>query len=428
MTSPIPLFGEDDDITIFETTLTHAAVHEWICNSLDSSTYSALRVLRHFAIEPFPHIFPLFEFAAGIVVDLEFYPQNPQNIVPELEGKVTQIGYTVFPMGALGKCKTPADFPALLKTATTHYIRVIENYHLRAKSPKFGDVEKNSFYCPTRCMTLVDAKAFLEDLLDNQLLEDGSKAPVVLIGDNWHKHEAFLKHDPAWKLNTFKIDSIVFKIKSLGHLAAQAGIVPFPESFAKKPYPYLDEMFPSFDIDLAGMYPHNGGNGAVYQMTLVFLIAHFAMLYPTTAEGFPKDSSIAGRSLDYMLRDLQSTKDTMPALERGVAQFCFYCEAANDHDAENCPVKSTIICKYCANAMGKKNAKYRQKAKGHNAERCIFRYHHDVRKFPDWLGNLKCRRRICANCHMEWPSRTSRLSVRCSTTLCCRVVQWETTR
>jgi hypothetical protein len=114
----------------------------------------------------------------------------------------------------------------------------------------------------------------------------------------------------------------------------------------------------------------------------VFIIAHYPMLYPSAATGFPANSSIAGTSLNRILRDLIATKDTMPVLVQGVARFCFYCETADDHDADNCPIESTITCIYCSNATGPKNQKYRRRAQGHHGGRCILRYRPHTRKFP----------------------------------------------
>ena len=147
-------------------------------------------------------------------------------------------------------------------------------------------------------------------------------------------------------------------------------------------------MLQKFGIDLAGKWYMNAANSAVYQMTLAFIIAQYSMLYPSTNTGLPTDSSIAGTSLNRILHDLMATKDTMPFLERGFAQFCFYCEAVDDHDADDCPLRTTITCIYCFNATGPKNAKYRKRAEGHHGGRCILRYCHHTRKIPAWLEKL----------------------------------------
>ncbi|KAF2829054.1 hypothetical protein CC86DRAFT_287433 [Ophiobolus disseminans] len=112
------------------------------------------------------------------------------------------------------------------------------------------------------------------------------------------------------------------------------------------------------------------------------------MLYPDTAEGFPADSSIAGRSINDLFAELAAHKNSMSPLKQGIARFCFYCEAADLHDPDAWPVKQSIICKFCSNAMGPKNAKFHQKARGHQTERCTFHYKHVVRKFPDWLPRV----------------------------------------
>jgi hypothetical protein len=69
--------------------------------------------------------------------------------------------------------------------------------------------------------------------------------------------------------------------------------------------------------------------------------------------------------------------------------LCFYCETAEDHDTEDCPTKSSLVCSYCANAMGSQNKRYRVVAVGHSNEHCAKRYNHHVRQFPEWLEKLE---------------------------------------
>lgn len=169
----------------------------------------------------------------------------------------------------------------------------------------------------------------------------------------------------------------------------QAGIAPSGEVMWDNDVMRFEELLERFGVEMGDKYPKNAGNGAMYQFVLTCLIAHFPMLYPDTTTGFPADSSTAGASLGGILRDLMASKDSMPVLEQGVAQFCFYCEMSDDHDADNCPTKESLVCIYCSNTVFPKNQKYRQRAKGHSGARCILRYRHHVRKFPAWLEKLE---------------------------------------
>jgi hypothetical protein len=269
------------------------------------------------------------------------------------------------------------------------YIRVIENCHPETAHPKFKDTERNSLFCPTRFVAQADAKAVPQDVLDNQTLEDGSKAPVILIGHGWNFDEHALKKE--FNLSTPKLEGIVFEIKSLGRLAEQAGIIPAPQKALGESYPNFDHMLEAgFMINLAGTWRHNGANNAVYQMTLAFLIALFPLLYPNTASGsYPSDPTIEGQTINEIWQDLACYKDTMLPLAIGYERLCFYCETAEDHDTEDCPTKSSLVCSYCANAMGSQNKRYRVVAVGHSNEHCAKRYNHHVRQFPEWLEKLE---------------------------------------
>lgn len=159
MTSTPPTTVVENDAIPVHATLS------WTRDNLDGC--SELRVLRHFTTDPINGVSPSLESAIGIVIDLQFYPQNPKEIIPELEDKLTQVEYTVFLMAALRKCKSPADFTTLLRTAITHYVRVIENFHLRSSAPRFVDSEKKSLFCPTRFLTQKETHDLLEDILNN---------------------------------------------------------------------------------------------------------------------------------------------------------------------------------------------------------------------------------------------------------------------
>jgi hypothetical protein len=46
---------------------------------------------------------------------------------------------------------------------------------------KFAETEKNPLFCRTRFVAQDELKTVLKDVLDNQLLPNGSHAPVFLI-------------------------------------------------------------------------------------------------------------------------------------------------------------------------------------------------------------------------------------------------------
>jgi hypothetical protein len=347
--------------------------------------YKDIDVLRHWIIAPIPGAPAILDHAIGVAPDLEWHPDNA---APEIKDKITQIGYTVFPMSALSDCQGPADFSALLKKASIMYIRVIENCHLRTTMPKFKDSEKNSLFCPTRFVAQADAKTVLEDVLNNQTLEDGSKAPVILIGHRWKSDISQLKKE--FKLSVPKLERVVCTIESLARLAEQADIIPASDRALGERLPDFDTMLEDgFKINLAGTWRHNGAKDAVYQMKWAFIFALFPLLYPDTASGsWPSDPTIAGRTINEIWRDLARNKDNMPLFTIGHERFCFYCQPADDHDAEDCPSKASLVCSYCANAMGAQNKRYHNAASGHSSSRCVKRYNHHVRQFPDWLAGL----------------------------------------
>jgi len=351
------------------------------------SKFTDLEVLRHWANHPLPNAPKLLEEAVGVAPDLEWLTQDPKNkIIDQIEGKITQIGWTVFSMSILKECHTPAEFPALIKKAAIYYVRVIENCHLRAKEHFLKDTEINPLYCPTRFVSEAEAKTILSEVLDNQVTADGRKRPVVLIGHGWNFDEQ--KLNQQWGFKFKNLDSILFKVRSLGRVAAMAGVIPWPNRDLGEGLLKLDEMLRGFQIDLTNMWRHDGANDALYQMTLAFLIVLFPILYPGTTAGFPTDASIAGLSINDIWTDVASNKDNAAPVDKGFARFCFYCDATDDHDGTDespCPSKEsdTILCKLCANAIGKKNKRYRDRAHGHQTHRCTLQWSHQCRKFPE---------------------------------------------
>jgi hypothetical protein len=347
--------------------------------------YTDLEILRHWTTSPLPGAPAILDNTIGVAPDLEWHSQNKDDIIPELEGKITQVGYAIFPMATLLDCKAPADFAPLLKKVAIHYIHVIENCHLRMTGKKFVNTEKHPLFCSTRLVSEADVKDHLVQVLDKQILTNGSKAPVVLIGHGWQNDEIRMKEE--WKLRIPKLDSIVAKVDSLGRMAAQAGLVLMSNRLLGISFPNLDTILQNFGVNLDGYYRHNGANDSVYQLTLALVIVFFPMLYPDSVGQFPGDPSIAGQSINQIWSELMANKDSATALTIGHAQYCFYCETADDHDGDNCPAKSTVACQLCSNAIGKKNARFRQN-RHHQTSRCVFHYKHHVRKFHPWLADL----------------------------------------
>jgi hypothetical protein len=66
------------------------------------------------------------EHAIGVAFDLEWFSEiDGSKIIAQIEGKLTQVGWTVFPMAALKDCQTSDTFTRLMKTSTTHFVRII---------------------------------------------------------------------------------------------------------------------------------------------------------------------------------------------------------------------------------------------------------------------------------------------------------------
>jgi hypothetical protein len=84
----------------------------------------------------------------SVASDLEWYEVVPgAKVVDAIQGKITQVGWTVFPMSASKDCKTPADFTALIKKSSMYCVHIIESYHLCSKQWFLQDIEKNALYC-----------------------------------------------------------------------------------------------------------------------------------------------------------------------------------------------------------------------------------------------------------------------------------------
>jgi hypothetical protein len=346
-------------------------------------------VLRYYTTDPISGAPAILDHAVGVAPDLEWYSAAPKaKITEQLENKITQVGWTVFPMSALKDCKSPEDFPRLIKKAAVYYIRVIDTCHLRSKAKVLLDAEYNPLYCPTRFVSKEEAKSIFKDVLDNQILEDGSKAAVILIGHAWDHDEANLKKD--WSFSVGKLDSIVYKVFSLAKLAVQAGIIPAPSKALGESLMILDVMLERFQVDMTGIWRHNGANDAVYQMTLAFLIIFFPMLYFDATSGFPIDPSISGLTIKDIWADLAEIKNNMTPVDQGFVRFCYYCDTPDDHDGTDespCPVKDTdiITCQLCINTVGRKNKAYCDRAHGHQTHRCTFQWSHYCREFPEVL-------------------------------------------
>lgn len=372
------------------------------------SKHTEVEIIGHFVDKPLPDAPTMLEHAIGIMVDLEWHQQAENDKIPELDGRITQVGYTVVRMASLRDCKTSEDFLPLLLKPSTHFFRVVEHCHLRNKSAAFKDTEKNPLFCLTRFVNVEDMKAILQDVLNNQRLADGTRAPVILLGHGCNNDETRFRGE--WDFRTDKMDGVVCTMKSIGKLAAQAGIILTPDRTKGESLPNFDKMLQGFQIETAGIWRHNGANDAVYQLTLVFLIALFPILFPTASGGYPSDPTIAGQSVNEIRAKLAQGKETMAPLSVGYAKFCFYCETADDHEADACPNKGEIVCELCKNASGKlaqavgtaqapKDTKLPAVASSTTTMRAISR---------NGSRNLISTSRASESCHAAWRLRTSR--------------------
>ena len=143
-------------------------------------------------------------------------------------------------------------------------------------------------------------------------------------------------------------------------------------------------MVPGATMEQTTLYT---ANDAVYQMTLALLIALYLTVYPDANDGFPKDSKIDGKDVKDIWASLTQAKQQMSAPTWGYYRFCFYCETAIEHNAEDCTTKLDQECVHCATAPGPANAKYRAKKKrtGHRESRCTFQYSHAIPPLPSYI-------------------------------------------
>ncbi|KAI4934214.1 hypothetical protein J4E85_002070 [Alternaria conjuncta] len=347
----------------------------------------ALDLIRSFSTTPIPSAPAKWDDTLGVCLDLEWYnqpPDNPMEIINEG-------GLVVFPMKKLRSCKNPSDFENLIRNFAVHHLRIVETCHMRNKGKDkfgipFGDTELNPRFCQTRFVTKSEAQAVLVQFLDNQRCDDGSKRPVIFFGQGLNNDERQLKEQ--WNLNTAKLDSIVLTIRSLGALASHAGIVAAPDKERGESLPRFVELLRGFQVDTGNIWLHNSSNDAVYETTLFFLVVLFPVLYPgTPCNQFPPNCTIAGRSINDIWTDLAEEKKAILPQTWGTAQFCWYCEKADVHDADACPVKETIECDICAKAPGPENKRFRSKQYrfGHQTSRCTHQFRHYIPPLPAFI-------------------------------------------
>jgi hypothetical protein len=347
----------------------------------------ALDLVRSFVTAPIPEAPAKWNETLGVCLDLEWYNQPPNNPM----GIINEAGLVVFPMKKLRDCKGPSDFANLIRNFAVYHLRIVENCHMRNKGKdKFGipfdNTELNPRFCQTRFVTKTEAQAILTQFLNNERCDDGSKKPVIFFGQGLNNDERQLKEQ--WGLNTPKLDSIVLTIRSLGALTSHAGIVAVPNKESGESLPRFVELLRGFQIDTAGIWLHNSSNDAVYETTLFFLVIVFPVLYPgTPLQNFPTDCNIAGRTINDMWTDLAEERKAIAPQTWGTAQFCWYCEMADAHDADACPVKETIECDICAKAPGPENKRFRSKPyrTGHQSSRCTHQFRHYIPPMPAFI-------------------------------------------
>ena len=349
------------------------------------SKHTDLEVMQHFSNKPLPEAPRILNDAVAVFPDLEWFDNRQMLKAPQ---KITEVGYTVLPLIALQHCKSPEDFPALIKKAAVYHIRVLENCHIRNKAEAFKDAEKNSLFCPTRFVAEAEAKRIFANTLNTQTMKNGRRAPVIVVGQGWNHDVTMLKNE--WQFNINKLDGVVHTIKSLGTLAQQAGIIPKPDKSLGQKLPKFDELLAGFGVQIEGLWRHNGANDAVYQMTVALLVSFYSILYPGPNTGYGIDATLAGSTIKGIWNGYAEANKQLPPPTWGYAQFCHYCETPEEHDAAECPLRSTdaVHCKLCANAIGKKNKKYRDRASDHQTGRCLLQYNHHTRSFPPWFLNL----------------------------------------
>jgi hypothetical protein len=143
-------------------------------------------------------------------MDLEWHKHLPQD-------KIIEVGFVVFRISILRNCKSPADFAPLMKKTAVYHMRIVETAHMRNTGTddlgiSFNGTERNSIY----------ALSVLKTFLDDQRCDDGSKKPVMLIGQGFRFDEEHFKSEWDWDIR--KLDSVVYTFHSLTGLGKRAGI------------------------------------------------------------------------------------------------------------------------------------------------------------------------------------------------------------
>jgi hypothetical protein len=347
-------------------------------------------IARHFAGSPLQDLPEKLDDTLGISMDLEWHKHLPQD-------KIIEVGFVVFRMSILRDCKSPADFVSLMKKTAVYHMRIVETAHMRNTGTddfgiSFNGTERNSIYAPTRFVHQSEALSVLKTFLDDQRCDDGSKKPVMLIGQGFRFDEEHLKSEWDWDIR--KLDSVVYTFKSLTGLGKRAGIFPEVErsqAGERDGDLRFNEILTGFGVETEGLSLHNGANDAVYEFLVFALIVLHPILYPGAYIPFPANSSINGQSLNEVLDEVALAKQKVQPPTWGYAKYCFYCEVADDHDSEEKEAcKAVLKCTLCASAPGSQNKRYlsKQNRMGHTVARCVHQYKHFIPSLPDWVLEL----------------------------------------
>jgi hypothetical protein len=86
------------------------------------------------------------------------------------------------------------------------------------------NTERHSLLAKTRFVTQADAIAILKTQLEEDRSEDGSKRPIILIGEGFQNDEEYFLS--KWKWDICTLHTAVFRIRSLGPFGGLGSILP----------------------------------------------------------------------------------------------------------------------------------------------------------------------------------------------------------
>ncbi|KAJ4301471.1 hypothetical protein N0V90_003563 [Kalmusia sp. IMI 367209] len=274
--------------------------------------YDGYRVLRHFCGDRIPDAPKLLDDAVFFSFDIEWWSKE----ITAKMGGITEFGGTLFSgrdLFKLASADAKPDFEAILTATTTHHSRILDNCHM-LNDGHMQSAEKHSLFAHTRFVTIEETKNLIVKWIDGHRTADGSKAPVILIGQSLYGDRKKLKEQRyKFELDVGALESVVYTINYNNNSIVEAGILT--ETLKRLISGQLKET--GVDGILEGFkitrkWGHNTANDAMHTLVPAILIALYQEVCPSSMDDFPQDSSLNSKSLNMILDELSDKKLSEP--------------------------------------------------------------------------------------------------------------------